>query len=66
MVYLDDILVVGRSFVEHPSNLRLVFERFRGVNLKLKPETCHLAGSEVVYLGYVVSTEGISTDSSKV
>jgi len=66
MVYLDDVLVVGRSFVEHVSNLREVFERFQNAQLKLKPEKCCLAGSEVVYLGYVVSKEGISADSKKV
>ena len=66
MVYLDDVLVVGKSFAEHLYNLREVFERFRNANLKLKPEKCCLAGSEVVYLGYVVSKEGISADIKKV
>ena len=66
MVYLDDVLVVGRSFVEHLDNLRKVFERFRDANLKLKPEKCCLAGSEVVYLGYVVSKKGVSADSNKI
>jgi len=34
--------------------------------LKLKPEKCCLAGSEVVYLGYVMSKEGVSADSNKI
>ena len=40
--------------------------RFRQANLKLKPEKCFLASSEVLYLGYVVSREGISADVQKV
>ena len=66
MVYLDDVMVVGKSFEEHLSNLRKVFDRFQDANLKFNPEKCCLAGSEVVYLGYVVSKEGISADSRKV
>ena len=66
MVYLDDVMVIGRNFTEHLNNLRKVFRRFQQANLKLKPEKCFLAGSEVLYLGYVVSREGISTDVQKV
>ena len=66
MVYLDDVMVIGRNFTEHLENLREVFGRFRQANLKLKPEKCFLASSEVLYLGYVVSREGISADVQKV
>ena len=66
MVYLDDVMVIGRNFTEHLENLREVFRRFRQANLKLKLEKWFLAGSEVLYLGYVVSREGISADVQKV
>ena len=66
MVYLDDVLVIGTSFAEHLANLKKVFTRFHYANLKLKPETCSLAGSEVRYLGYMVSRTGISADLQKV
>ena len=62
MVYLDDVMIIGRIFTEHLENLREVFRRLRQANLKLKPEKCFLAGSEVLYLGYDVSKEGISAD----
>ena len=57
MAYLDDVMVIGRNFIEHLENLWEVFGRFRQANLKLKPEKCFLASSEVLYLGYVVSRE---------
>ena len=50
-VYLDNILVVGRSFEEHLCNLREVFGRLRKAGLHLRPEKCHLAKCEVAYLG---------------
>ena len=56
VVYLDDIMVIGRTFEDHLNNLREV----------LKPKKCHLVQSEVTYLGYVVSESGISADASKV
>ena len=66
VVYLDDIMVIGRSFEDHLDNLREVLERLRQAGLKLKPKKCHLVQSEVTYLGYVVSESGISADASKV
>ena len=65
-VYLDDVLVVGQTFEEHLSNLREVFTRLKEAGLKLKPSKCHLAKSQVTYLGYVVSRQGITADRSKV
>ena len=61
VVYLDDILVMGRTFQEHLSNLREVFDWLRMAGLKLKPKKCHLVKQEVKYLGYVVSNAGWCT-----
>ena len=66
MVYLDDILVIGKTFVEHLQNLRQVFGRLREAGLRLQPKKCHLALHSVEYLGYVVTDQGISADPRKV
>lgn len=66
MVYLDDILVIGKSFTEHLNNLRLVFTRLREAGLRLKPKKCCLAKREVEYLGYIVTKDGIAPDPEKV
>ena len=66
MVYLDDVLIIGKNFAEHLTNMRKVFDRFRLANLKLKPTKCFLAGTEVTYLGYMISRTGISADPQKV
>ena len=66
MVYLDDILVMGRTFTEHLENLREVLQRLREANLCRKPRKYHLAKQQVLYLGYVISEAGISVDKSKV
>lgn len=65
LVYLDDVIVVGRSFQEHLKNLQSVFERLRGAGLKLQPGKCQLLRKKVHYLGHVISRDGVSTDPSK-
>ncbi len=66
VVYIDDILVIGTTFQEHLDNLEKVFDRLRDAGLRLKPQKCDFVKKEVTYLGYVVSSEGISPDSRKV
>ena len=65
LVYLDDVIVLGRSFEDHLSNLCLVFQRFRNAHLKIKPSKCELLKKEVCFLGHLVSEEGVATDPSK-
>ena len=40
LVYLDDVIVLGRGFDDQIANLRTTFDRFRKYNLKLKPKKC--------------------------
>ena len=54
-VYLDDVLVVGKTFEEDTSTLREVLTRLREAGLRLKPSKYHLAKARVTYLGYLVS-----------
>ena len=61
LVYLDDLIIFGKSVPEELSRLRQVFHRLRQANLKLKPRKCHLFKTQVSYLGHVVSNEGVST-----
>ncbi|GFQ74285.1 retrovirus-related Pol polyprotein from transposon 297 [Trichonephila clavata] len=66
LVYLDDIIIVGKSFEEHLSNLRRVFEKLKEAKLKLNPSKCNLFRHEVNYLGHIISAEGVRTDPQKV
>ena len=40
IIYLDDILVFGRTLEEHCDRLRTVLQSFRAASLKLSPEKC--------------------------
>jgi predicted aspartyl protease len=66
LLYLDDIIVFGNSIAEELERLKVVFERLRAANLKLKPKKCHLFQKQVTYLGHIVSEHGVGTDPDKV
>lgn len=66
LVYLDDVVVLGRDFDNSIDNLRNALTRFRKFSLKLKPKKCQLFQHEVEFLGKLVSAEGIKVSPSKV
>ena len=59
VIYLDDVIVFGRTEEEHLEHLCVVFERFQEFNLKLKPSKCSFFHSEIMYLAHHVSWRGI-------
>ena len=66
LCFLDDILVMGKDFEDHMSNLRAVFERFRQYGIKLKPRKCDLCKQEVSFLGRKVNKNGMAIDEEYV
>lgn len=65
LVYIDDIIIFGKTFEEHLGNLARVFERVEQAGLKLQPQKCHLLQSQVQFLGHIISTNGVAPDPQK-
>ena len=55
LIYLDDVVVVGKEFQHMIENLSVNFERLLSAGLKLKAKKCTLFARKVEYLGHVVS-----------
>ena len=55
LVYLEDLIVIGRTFDEHLERLREVLLRLRDAGLTLQLKKCHWAKTSVRFLGHVVS-----------
>ena len=62
LIYIDDVIVTEKDFQHHLERLRQVFERFRSHGLKLKAKKCSLFQRRVLFLGHVVSCDGVSTN----
>jgi putative transposase len=60
-VYIDDLLVTSCStFDEHLQKLELVFSRLSEAGLKINANKSHFAVSEIEYLGYWITRNGIN------
>ena len=66
LVYIDDIIVYGNTFEQHMLRVDQVLKRIQDAGLKLKPDKCHLLKTEVIFLGHVVSKEGVKPDPSNI
>lgn len=66
VVYLDDILVYSDTREQHVRDLRAVLERLRRFALYASWKKCKFFTDEVAFLGYTVSTAGVSMDRSRV
>ena len=66
LVYMDDIAVKSASFEEHLDHLDLVFDRLRLFNIHVKAEKCLFLQRELLFLGHLVSAEGIRPNPEKV
>lgn len=64
-IYLDDLIIFGNSLQKHNVNLTKVLQRLRNVNLKLNPQKCDFLKKQILYLGHIISSEGISPDPAK-
>ncbi|MBW0569776.1 hypothetical protein O181_109491 [Austropuccinia psidii MF-1] len=66
VVYLDDIMVFSKSEEQHFTHVSTVLSRLRANNLFAKASKCLFHVTSVEYLGYVVSSEDLKMDQSKV
>ncbi|KAK9002134.1 hypothetical protein V6N11_024822 [Hibiscus sabdariffa] len=66
VVFIDDILVYSRTEEDHDRHLRLVLQTLSENQLYAKLSKCEFWIREIVFLGHVVSSEGIRVDPKKV
>jgi hypothetical protein len=64
-VYIHDVIVFSKSAEEHDLGLENVPERFDSAN-QLRPRKCKFAKSQVQYLGFVLSENGVAASADKV
>ena len=57
--YLDDVLIHSPDIETHLQHMKILFQRLREADLKLKDSKCNYFKKYVQYLGHLVSGKGI-------
>jgi putative transposase len=66
LVYLDNILIFSDNLEDHYNHVKLVIERLRKHNLKVKLSKCKFAQTRIEYLSHIIEDRKISPNPAKV
>ena len=66
LLYFGHVCIFAASIDKMLDRIDLVFERLNAFNLKFKPQKSHFFQCSVVFLGHMLSPEGISSNPEKV
>ena len=66
VVYFDDILIYNQSESEHFEHLRKVLTVLQQNKLYVNLTKCKFMTNSLLFLGFIVSTDGIKVDEEKI
>jgi hypothetical protein len=66
VVYLDDILIYSRTWEEHLQHIQQVLNTLRQHKLYANLEKCSFGIDRIQYLGYIVDSNGVHVDLTKI
>jgi hypothetical protein len=65
LVFFDDILIYGKDWKSHMSQLEQVLRCLQQHSLKANLKKCQFGQQKVEYLGHLISHEGVAVDPNK-
>nr|GEU96796.1 hypothetical protein [Tanacetum cinerariifolium] len=66
LVFFDDILVYNPDLKSHVQHLEIVLQLMRTHTLFAKQSKCMFGAKRVKYLGYVITSQGVAIDETKI
>jgi transposase InsO family protein len=64
-VYIDDILIFSKTEEEHFTHLSSILAKLREFSLKASLKKCQFFQTEVQFLGFIISSQGLRMDPAK-
>ena len=64
--YIDDIIIGSLTFEEHLHDLQQLFDRLEKFGLTMKLQKCKFCRKKLLFLGHMVSSEGILPNPQKI
>jgi transposase InsO family protein len=66
LAYIDDIIVFSSGFESHIQDLEAILQRLESAGFTVNARKCGVCRKELVYLGHVVTPEGVRPDPTKI
>ena len=66
VIYLDDILIYSNNMSKHHRHVKEVLKCLRKAGLYAKAEKCEFHSKSVEYLGYILSSSGLTMSDDKI
>ena len=64
-LYIDDLIIYASTMKEYEERLEMVFKRFEEYGITVNPNKCKFLMTEVEYVGYLLTKEGIEVSEGK-
>ena len=65
-LYIDDIIVHGKTEEEFLTRLQMIFERFRKHKITINPTKCKFGMPEVQFVGHIINENGTTFSREKI
>lgn len=65
-VYIDDVIVFGRTLDEHLANLAIILKALNDAGLKIQIDKSEFLYNEVEFLGCIISSNGVKPNEKKI
>jgi hypothetical protein len=66
VVFFDDLLIYSRTWEEHLAHLEEILSIMEEQSLYAKESKCEFGMTKVLYLGHVVSAQGVQVHKEKI
>ena len=65
-LYVDDVIVHGKTKEQFLHNLEEVFKRFQKYNIIISPSKTYVGMSDIEFVGHTINQEGITFSREKI